>query len=83
MIGHLQRNKGKISDRESDNDPQRRFPAPRGVKSAKKASRRDAQTDILLEINCAGEESKFGIRPKDTLALVRQIAVLPNVHIRG
>ena len=50
---------------------------------SKESVKKDAQTDILLEINCAGEESKFGIRPKDTLALVRQIAVLPNVHIRG
>ena len=68
MIGHLQRNKVKYLI---------------GKEISKESVKKDAQTDILLEINCAGEESKFGIRPKDTLALVRQIAVLPNVHIRG
>ena len=39
--------------------------------------------NILLEVNVSGEESKFGIRPEQLEDLVRQIAVLPNVHIKG
>ena len=82
MIGHLQRNKvkyliGKVTMIHSVDS----LRLAEGI--SKESVKKDAQTDILLEINCAGEESKFGIRPKDTLALVRQIAVLPNVHIRG
>ena len=82
MIGHLQRNKvkyliGKVTMIHSVDYLRL------AEEISKESVKKDAQTDILLEINCAGEESKFGIRPKDTLALVRQIAVLPNVHIRG
>ena len=82
LIGHLQRNKvkyliGKVTMIHSVDSLRL------AEEISKESVKKDAQTDILLEINCAGEESKFGIRPKDTLALVRQIAVLPNVHIRG
>ena len=82
MIGHLQRNKvkyliGKVTMIHSVDSLRL------AEEISKESVKKDAQTDILLEINCAGEESKFGIRPKDTFALVRQIAVLPNVHIRG
>ena len=82
MIGHLQRNKvkyliGKVTMIHSVDSLRL------AEEISKESVKKDAQTDILLEINCAGEESKFGICPKDTLALVRQIAVLPNVHIRG
>ena len=82
MIGHLQRNKvkyliGKVTMIHSVDSLRL------AEEISKESVKKDAQTDILLEINCAGEESKFGIRPNDTLALVRQIAVLPNVHIRG
>lgn len=82
MIGHLQRNKvkyliGKVTMIHSVDSLRL------AEEISKESVKKDAQTDILLEINCAGEESKFGISPKDTLALVRQIAVLPNVHILG
>ena len=82
MIGHLQRNKvkyliGKVTMIHSVDSLRL------AEEISKESVKKDAQTDILLEINCAGEESKFGIRPEDTLVLVRQIAVLPNVHIRG
>ena len=39
--------------------------------------------DILLEINMAEEESKFGLKAEETEEMVRQIAVLPNLRIRG
>ena len=40
-------------------------------------------TDILLEINIAGEASKHGISPEETEILVREIAQFSNVRIRG
>ena len=40
-------------------------------------------TDILLEINIAGETSKHGISPEESEALVREIAQFSNVKIRG
>lgn len=39
--------------------------------------------DILLEVNAADEESKFGIRPEDVLPLVREVAQLKNIRLRG
>ncbi len=31
----------------------------------------------------AEEETKFGTRPEDTISLIREIAQLPAVHIKG
>lgn len=39
--------------------------------------------DILLEVNAAGEESKFGLSYEEVLPLVREIAPLPGLHICG
>ena len=41
------------------------------------------EADILVEVNIAQEESKFGISREDTLQLVEDIAKLPHIHIRG
>lgn len=61
MIGHLQRNKvkyliGKVTMIHSVDSLRL------AEEISKESVKKDAQTDILLEINCAGEESKFGIR---------------------
>ena len=47
------------------------------------AEKKDVTVDILVEVNIAEEESKFGIHKEETYELVRQIASLPHVHIRG
>ena len=49
----------------------------------KQAEKKDVTVDILVEVNIAEEESKFGIHKEETYELVRQIASLPHVHIRG
>ena len=38
---------------------------------------------VLLEINVAEEESKFGITAAETENMVRSISVLPGIEIRG
>jgi len=38
---------------------------------------------VLLEVNVAGEESKFGLRPEETEAAVRAAALLPGIEVRG
>ena len=38
---------------------------------------------VLLEVNVAGEDSKFGLTVADTPALAREIAQLPNVRVEG
>lgn len=40
-------------------------------------------TDILLEINIAGEESKHGISPEELESTVRALAAFSNIRIRG
>lgn len=47
------------------------------------AARQDVIADILIEVNAAEEESKFGVRIEETSSLVRQIALLPHLRIRG
>ena len=39
--------------------------------------------DILIEVNVAAEESKFGVTPEEVLPLVKEIALLQNVRLRG
>ncbi len=82
MIGHLQRNKvkyliGKVHLIHSVDSL--RLAEEISAQSVK----RDVDTDILIEVNIAGEESKFGISRDGTMALVEEIAKLPRVHIRG
>ena len=82
MIGHLQRNKvkyivGKVAMIHSVDS----------LRLAEEISReslkRQVETDILIEVNVAGEESKFGVSLSETVSLVEEIAKLPAVHIRG
>lgn len=46
-------------------------------------AKRNVVSKILLEVNVAGEESKFGLKPEETLALAGQIAGMPHVQIQG
>ena len=40
-------------------------------------------TDILVQVNISEEETKSGIDTADAIALVKDIAKLPNVRIKG
>ena len=48
-----------------------------------KAVKRDLDVSILLEVNVAGEESKFGFAPEEVEEAAREIAKYPHVHIQG
>ena len=39
--------------------------------------------NVLIEVNMAQEESKFGITSQETEELIREIAKLPHVRIQG
>ncbi len=82
MIGHLQRNKvkyliGKVALIHSVDSL--RLAQEISAQSIK----HDVDTDILIEVNIAGEESKFGISGDETIELVEQVSVLPRIHIKG
>ena len=49
----------------------------------KECEKKDVHANILVEVNVAGEDSKVGIKPEETESLIRQIAKLPRVHVRG
>ena len=82
MIGHLQRNKVKyLMDRVVMIHSVDSASLARTIsKEAVKAGR---TMDILLEVNAAGDESKFGLSYEEVLPLVREIAPLPGLHICG
>ena len=38
---------------------------------------------VLIEVNVAGEETKFGVAPGETAELVRSVSRLPHVRVKG
>ncbi len=82
LIGHLQTNKVKyIIDKVDMIHSVESFRLAEEI--SKRAQQKDVTMDILLEINMAEEESKFGLKAEETEEMVRQIAALPNLRIRG
>ncbi len=82
LIGHLQTNKVKYII-----DKVKLIHSVESLKLAEEISKRAKKAnkvmDILIEVNMAAEESKFGVAPKDTLSLIQKIALLDNICIRG
>jgi pyridoxal phosphate enzyme (YggS family) len=39
--------------------------------------------DVLIEVNTSDEVSKFGIKPDGAAALLKEIALFPNLRVRG
>ena len=82
MIGHLQRNKvkqvvGKVKLIHSVDSL--RLAETIESESAKKG----VISDILLEINVSGEESKFGLKINDTLPLIKKISSFEHIRVKG
>jgi hypothetical protein len=82
MIGHLQRNKVKyIVDKVyliHSVDSLRL-----AEEISKEAVKKNVNVNILIEVNVANEETKFGTTCEEVKQLVRNIAKLPNVCIKG
>lgn len=82
MIGHLQRNKVKYIV-----DKVVLIHSVDSLRLAQEISReavkKNLTVSVLIEVNVADEESKFGVSAEDTLPLVRQIALLPGIRIKG
>jgi len=82
MIGHLQRNKVKyIIDKVyliHSVDSLRL-----AEEISKEALKHDMTANILVEVNIAGEESKFGTSYDDAAELIFSIAKLPGICVKG
>ena len=82
MIGHLQRNKVKyIVDKVYMIHSVDSLRLAEEI--SKEAVKRGIIVNILIEVNVAGEESKFGVTPEDTPGLVQEISHLPSILVRG
>ena len=82
MIGHLQRNKVKyIVDKVAMIHSVDSFRLAETIE--KEAAKKNVTVPILIEVNVAQEESKFGTTTEETEKLVRDISFLPGVHIKG
>lgn len=82
MIGHLQRNKVKyLVDKACMIHSVDSLRLAEEI--SKEAGKKGIQIPILIEVNVAEEESKFGVHMEEAETLIRQIAVLPSISIQG
>jgi len=82
MIGHLQRNKVKyIIDKVALIHSVDSLHLAEEIE--KEAVKHQREINILLEVNIADEESKYGLKPEEVLPEAEKISLLPHVHIQG
>ncbi|CUH94275.1 hypothetical protein P22_0341 [Propionispora sp. 2/2-37] len=82
LIGHLQTNKVKqalqIFDLIHSVDSERL-----SVEINRIAENMNKLQDVLIQVNVAGEESKYGITPQEVIPLAKLISNLANVRLCG
>ena len=82
MIGHLQRNKVKyIIDKAELIHSVDSLRLAEAIE--KEAEKRDITANILIEVNVAREESKFGIMPEELDEIVEKIAGFSHLRVQG
>ena len=82
MIGHLQRNKVKyIVDKVAMIHSVDSFRLAETIE--KEAAKKDVIVPILIEVNVAQEESKFGLKPEEVLPFIEEIAGFSHIQING
>lgn len=82
LIGHLQRNKVKqIIDKVALIHSVDSIRLAEAIEN--EAAKKNIIVNILLEVNVAEEESKFGFKVEELLSVVEQIATFPHVRIKG
>ena len=82
MIGHLQTNKVKYIVGKTE--------LIHSVDSLnlaemieKESQKHGCVTDILVEVNVAEEESKFGLRMEEVIPFIEKIVQYPHINVRG
>ncbi len=82
LIGHLQTNKVKYIV-----DKAKLIHSVDSVKLAneieKEAAKKDVTVQVLVEVNMAQEDTKFGVSAENCEELVRHISTLPHVKLMG
>ena len=82
MIGHLQTNKvkyivGKVFLIHSVDS------LHLAEAISKEAVKHNTTVNILIEVNVAKEDTKYGAMAEDTVSLVEKIALLPGISVKG
>jgi PLP dependent protein len=82
LIGHLQTNKVKYIIDKVD-----LIHSVDSLKLAEEISRRAAKigktAEVLIQVNVASEESKFGIDKAEVFGLIEEISKLPSIRVMG
>lgn len=82
LIGHLQRNKVKYIV-----DKAFLIHSVDSIRLAEQidieARKRDVICNVLIEVNIAKEETKFGVKKEELLELLQQISLLTNIKVKG
>ena len=82
MIGHLQRNKVKyIIDKVTLIHSVDSIALAAQIE--KEAAKHDLVMPVLLEVNIAGEESKWGFTREETMEAAAQIGAMPHIKVAG
>ena len=82
MIGHLQTNKVKyIVEKAELIHSVDSFRLAQAIE--KEAAKRGLTSDVLVEVNVAEEESKFGVRVDEVIPFIETLAQFPHLHVRG
>lgn len=82
LIGHLQTNKvkyiiGKVKLIHSLDS------IGLAEEIQKRAKAAGLKVNALVQVNVAGEETKHGIKPKDAIGFVKEVAQMENIRIKG
>ncbi len=82
LVGHLQTNKVKYAIEIFD-----LIHSVDSIKLAKEIDRRSLQfgmmTNVLIEVNVSGEETKYGIKPEEVEPFLKEISEFSRIKIRG
>lgn len=82
MIGHLQRNKVKyVVGRAAMIHSVDSLRLAEAI--SQEALKKGIVADVLIEVNVALEENKFGLKTEEVEAFVKEIAVLKGIRVRG
>lgn len=82
LIGHLQTNKVKyIMDKVSLIHSLDRLELAREIQN--RAQKLERIAEVLVQVNIAEEESKFGMCKEQVMEFIKTVSIFPNIRIKG
>ena len=82
MIGHLQRNKVKyIIDKVAMIHSVDSLRLAQTIET--EAAKKDLLMPVLIEVNVAEEDSKFGLKVEEVLPFIKEVSTYPHIQIKG